>query len=95
MKSDQVFSCVSLIFEHFLLNAWCFGVTGNPRDPRGCWPGRSDIFGRKVTSRAEELLGTYSYRASAINGKYTFRSVLTVIIAGFCATPRLDENTLG
>ena len=32
----------------------------HPRRPSGFYPGRSDIFGRKFTSRAEEPLGTYS-----------------------------------
>ena len=34
----------------------------HPRRPRGYWPGRCYSFGRKFSSRAEEPLGTYSYR---------------------------------
>ena len=37
-------------------------IQSHPRRPRGYQPGGFDIFGRKLTSRAEEPLGTYSYR---------------------------------
>ena len=39
-------------------------VMGHPWRPRSCYSGRCDIFGRKLTSRADKPLGTYSYRTS-------------------------------
>ena len=41
-------------------------------DPGATSLGRCDILGRKFTSRAEEPLGTYSYRTSSRSGRIPF-----------------------
>ena len=50
------------IFPFWLLEA-------HPRRPGGYWPERCDTFGRKFTSRADEALGTYSYRTTSRRGR--------------------------
>ena len=48
-------------------------MAAHPRRPRGYKPGQCNIFGRKFTSRAEEPLGTYSYRTSFRSGRIPSR----------------------
>ena len=83
--SHSRFNFQAIILRNVGLCCWRFSVAmgdrgifvessnDHPRKPRGYYPGRCDIFGRKFTLSAEEPLGTYSYRTSSRSGRIPFR----------------------